>query len=124
MWPSHCVRMLDAMDVNASITQLNTTNPEIDEFYAAQIDRLIGLGREDLVAELVADYEGLLAERAAASNPTEAGGAADTTVSLAPDREEYYTARVNELIAENRQDLVDDLVAQYEQELNSSVRAA
>jgi hypothetical protein len=116
--------MLDAMDVNASITQLNTTNPEIDEFYAAQIDRLIGLGREDLVAELVADYEGLLAERAAASNPTEAGGAPDTTVSLAPDREEYYTARVNELIAENRQDLVDDLVAQYEQELNSSVRAA
>jgi len=116
--------MLDAMDVNASITQLNTTNPEIDEFYEAQIDRLIGLGREDLVAELVADYEGLRAERAAASNPTEAGGAADTTVSLAPDREEYYTARVNELIAENRQDLVDDLVAQYEQELNSSVRAA
>ncbi len=53
--------MLDAMDVNASITQLNTTNPEIDEFYAAQIDRLIGLGREDLVAELVADYEGLRA---------------------------------------------------------------
>ena len=112
--------MLDAMDVNASITQLNTTNPEIDEFYAAQIDRLIGLGREDLVAELVADYEGLRAERAAASNPTEAGGAADPAVSLAPDREEYYTARVNE----NRQDLVDDLVAEYEQELYSSVRAA
>jgi hypothetical protein len=110
--------MLDAMDVNASITQLNTTNPEIDEFYAAQIDR------EDLVAELVADYEGLRAERAAASNPTEAGGAADTAVSLAPDREEYYTTRVNELIAENRQDLVDDLVAEYEQELNSSARAA
>jgi hypothetical protein len=120
--------MLDAMDVNASITQLNTTNPEIDEFYAAQIDRLLGLGREDLVAELVADYERLRAERAAASNPTEnpteAGGAADTAVSLAPDREEYYTARVNELIAENRQDLVDDLVAEYEQELNSAVRAA
>jgi len=116
--------MLEAMDVNASITQLNTTNPEIDEFYAAQIDRLVGLGREDLVAELVADYEGLRAERAAASNPTEAGGAADTAVSLTPDREEYYTARVNELIAENRQDLVDDLAAEYEQELNSSAPAA
>jgi hypothetical protein len=116
--------MLDAMDVNASITQPNTTNPEIDEFYAAQIDRLIGLGREDLVAELVADYEGLRAERAAASNSTEAGGAVDTAVSLAPDREEYYATRVNELIAENRQDLVDDLVAKYEQELNSSARAA
>ena len=110
--------MLDAMDVNASITQPNTTNPEIDEFYAAQIDRLLGLGREDLVAELVADYERLLAERAATSNPTEADGAADTAFSLAPEREEYYTARVNELIAENRQDLVDDLVAEYEQELN------
>ena len=91
MWPSHCVRMLDAMDVNASITQPNTISPEIEEFYAAQINRLIGLGREDLVAELVADYEGLRAERAAASKPTEAGGAADTAVSLAPDREEYYT---------------------------------
>jgi hypothetical protein len=113
--------MLDAMDVNASITQLNTTNPEIDEFYAAQIDRLLGLGREDLVAELVADYERLRAERAAASTSSEAG---DTAVSLAPDREEYYTTRLNELIAENRQDLVDDLVAEYEQELNSAVRAA
>jgi hypothetical protein len=116
--------MLDAMDVNASITQLNTTNPEIDEFYAAQIDRLLGLGREDLVAELVADYERLRAERAAASTSSEAGEAGDTAVSLAPDREEYYTTRLNELIAENRQDLVDDLVAEYEQELNSAVRAA
>ena len=112
------------MDVNASISQLNTTNPEIDEFYAAQIDRLLGLGREDLVAELVADYERLQAERAAASTSTEAGRAGDTAVSLAPDREEYYTTRLNELIAENRQDLVDDLVAEYEQELNSAVRAA
>lgn len=112
------------MDVNASISQLNTTNPEIDEFYAAQIDRLLGLGREDLVAELVADYEQVRAERAAASTSTEADGTADTAVSLAPDREEYYIARVNELIAENRQDLVDELVAEYEQELNSSARAA
>jgi hypothetical protein len=116
--------MLDAMDVNASISQLNSTDPEIDEFYAAQIDRLLGLGREDLVAELVADYERLRAEHAAASTSTEAGGAADTVVSLPPDREEYYIARVNELIAENREDLVNDLVAEYEQELNSSARAA
>ena len=112
------------MDVNASISQLNSTNPEIDEFYAAQIDRLLGLGREDLVAELVADYDRLRAERAAASNPTEAHGPADTHVSLSPEREEYYIARVNELIAENREDLVDDLVAEYEWELNSSARAA
>ena len=116
--------MLDAMDVNTSISQLNSTNPEIDEFYAAQIDRLLGLGREDLVAELVADYERLRAEHAAASTSTEAGGAADTVVSLPPDREEYYIARVNELVAENREDLVADLVAEYEQELNSSARAA
>jgi hypothetical protein len=115
--------MLDAMDVNASITQPNTTNPEIDEFYAAQIDRLIGLGREDLVAELVADYDRLRAERAATSDRTEADGAADTAVSLAPEREEYYISQVNELIAENRQDLVDDLVAEYESELNSPAPA-
>src|SRR5262245_9194196 len=124
MWPSHCVRMLEAMDVNASISQPDITNPQIDEFYAAQIDRLVGLGREDLDAELVADYERLRAERDAAATSTEAGGAADAAVSLAPDREEYYIARVNELIAENRQDLVDDLVAEYEQELNTSARAA
>jgi len=116
--------MLDAMDVTASISQLNTTNPEIDEFYAAQIDRLLGLGREDLVAELVADYERVRAERAAASTSTEAGEAADTAVSLAPDREEYYIARVNELIAENRQDLVDDLVDEYEQELKTATTRA
>jgi hypothetical protein len=116
--------MLDGMDVNASITQPNTTNPEIDEFYAAQINRLLGLGREDLVAELVADYDRLRGERAAASNPTEAGGPADTAVSLSPEREEYYIARVNELIAENREDLVADLVAEYEWELNSAARAA
>ena len=124
MWPSHCVRMLDAMDVTASISQLNTSTPEIDEFYAAQIDRLLGLGREDLVAELVADYERVRAERAAASTSTEAGEAADTAVSLAPDREEYYIARVNELIAENRQDLVDDLVDEYEQELKTATTRA
>jgi hypothetical protein len=116
--------MLDAMDVNASISQLNTTNPEIDEFYAAQIDRLLGLGREDLVAELVADYERVRAERAAACISTEAGEAAATAVFLAPDREEHYIARVNELIAENRQDLVDDLVDEYEQELKTATRAA
>jgi hypothetical protein len=124
MWPSHFVRMLVVMDVNASITQPNTTNPEIEEFYAAQIDRLLGLGREDLVAELVADYDRLLAERAATSNPTEADGTADIAFSLAPEREEYYTTRVNELIAENRQDLVDGLVAEYERELSSAARAA
>ena len=124
MWPSHFVRMLVVMDVNASITQPNTTNPEIEEFYAAQIDRLLGLGREDLVAELVADYDRLLAERAATSNPTEADGTADIAFSLAPEREAYYTTRVNELIAENRQDLVDDLVAEYERELNAAARAA
>ena len=124
MWTSHFLRMLDAMDVNASITQPNTTNPEIDEFYAAQIDRLLGLGREDLVAELVADYDRLLAERAATSNPTEADGTAESAFSLAPEREEYYTARVNELIAENRQDLVDDLVAEYQRELDFAARAA
>jgi hypothetical protein len=116
--------MLVVMDVNASITQPNTTNPEIEEFYAAQIDRLLGLGREDLVAELVADYGRLLAERAATSNRTEADGTADIAFSLAPEREEYYTTRVNELIAENRQDLVDDLVAEYERELSSAARAA
>ena len=116
--------MLVVMDVNASITQPNTTDPEIEEFYAAQIDRLLGLGREDLVAELVADYDRLLAERAATSNPTEADGTADNAFSLAPEREEYYTTRVNELIAENRQDLVDDLVAEYERELSSAARAA
>jgi hypothetical protein len=116
--------MLDAMDVNASITQLNTTNPEIDEFYAAQIDRLIGLGREDLVAELVADYDRVRGEHAATSHSTEAGGVADTAVSLAPEREEYYITRINELIAEDRQDLVDDLVAEYGRELNSPGRAA
>ena len=124
MWPSHFVRMLVVMDVNASITQPSTTNPEINEFYAAQIDRLLGLGREDLVAELVADYGRLLAERAATSNPTEADGTADIAFSLAPEREAYYTTRVNELIAENRQDLVDDLVAKYERELNAAARAA
>ena len=124
MWPSHFVRMLVVMDVNASITRPNTTNPEIEEFYAAQIDRLLGLGREDLVAELVADYDRLLAERAATSNPTEADGTADIAFSLAPEREEYYTTRVNELIAENRQDLVDGLVAEYERELSSAARAA
>jgi hypothetical protein len=116
--------MLVVMDVNASITPPNTTNPEIEEFYAAQIDRLLGLGREDLVAELVADYGRLLAERAATSNPTEADGTADIAFSLAPEREEYYTTRVNELIAENRQDLVDGLVAEYERELSSAARAA
>ena len=116
--------MLVVMDVNASITQPNTTNPEIEEFYAAQIDRLLGLGREDLVAELVADYGRLLAERAATSNPTEADGTADIAFSLAPEREAYYTTRVNELIAENRQDLVDGLVAEYERELSSAARAA
>ena len=66
--------MLDAMDVNASITQLNTTNPEIDEFYAAQIDRLIGLGREDLVrgagAEQGAEDQGdVLADRDRVGDP-------------------------------------------------------
>ena len=75
MWPSHYVRMLDAMDVNTSITEPTTITPEIEEFYAAQIDRLIGLGREDLVAELVADYDRLLAEHAGTSTSTEAGGA-------------------------------------------------
>ena len=109
------------MDVTASISQLNTSTPEIDEFYAAQIDRLLGLGREDLVAELVADYERV---RAAACISTEVGEAAATAVFLAPDREEYYIARVNELIAENRQDLVDDLVDEYEQELKTATTRA
>jgi hypothetical protein len=108
--------MLVVMDVNASITPPNTTNPEIEEFYAAQIDRLLGLGR-DLVAELVADYDRLLAEQAGTSTATEADGIAEATSSLAPEREAYYTYRLNELIQEGREDLVDALVAEYEREL-------
>ena len=114
---SRCVRMLVAMDVNTSITEPTTITPEIEEFYAAQVDRLLGLGREDLVAELVADYDRLLAEHADKSTATEADGIADATSSLAPEREAYYTYRLNELIQEGREDLVDALVAEYEREL-------
>jgi hypothetical protein len=109
--------MLVAMDVNTSITEPTTITPEIEEFYAAQVDRLLGLGREDLVAELVADYDRLLAEHADKSTAAEADGIADATSSLAPEREEYYTYRLNELIQEDREDLVDALVAEYEREL-------
>jgi hypothetical protein len=110
------------MDVNTSITEPTTITAEIQEFYAAQIDRLIGLGREDLVAELAADYDRLLAEHAHRSNPTDGTGAADphATSSLAPEREAYYTTRVNELIAEGREDLIDVLVADYQRELRAA----
>src|SRR4249920_1722384 len=109
--------MLVAMDVNTSITEPTTITRDIEEFYAAQVDRLLGLGREDLVAELVADYDRLLAEQADTSTPTEAAGTADATSSLAPEREAYYTYRINELIQEGREDLVDALVAEHEKEL-------
>jgi hypothetical protein len=116
--------MLDAMDVNTSITKPITITREIEEFYSAQVDRLLGLGREDLVAELAADYDRLLAEQASTSNPPVADGTTDATPSLAPDREAYYTARINELVAEDREDLIAALVAEYEREVNSSARAA
>jgi hypothetical protein len=107
------------MDVNTSITEPTTITAEIQEFYAAQIDRLIGLGREDLVAELAADYNRLLAEHAHRSNPIDAADP-HATSSLAPEREAYYTTRVNELIAEGREDLIDVLVADYQRELRAA----
>ena len=109
--------MLVVMDVNTSMTEPITITPEIHQFYAAQIDRLIALGRDDLAAELAADYDRLVAEQARRSNPTEPDRQSVTTPSLAREREELYTYRLNELIEEGREDLIPALVAEHEREL-------
>ena len=104
------------MDVNTSITELTIT-PQIEEFYAAQVDRLIGLGREDLAAELAADFDRLIAEQNRRSLRSETDHTAKATPSLAPEREELYTYRLNELIEEGREDLIPALVAEHEREV-------
>jgi hypothetical protein len=107
--------MLDVMDVNTSITE-PTITPEIEEFYTAQVNRLIGLGREDTAAELAADYDRLIAEQDRRSKPSDADRTARATPSLASEREDLYTYRLNELIEEGREDLIAALVAEHARE--------